>query len=363
MGIAGIPSMMTAAQVVQLNKPHELNQVETFHELRSHDLLIKTVAASLCHTDLMIIDGTLPASLPMTASHEGAGIVIATGDAVNNIKVGERVMSGLPLNLCGQCEDCLGPEDRVQYCKHTEGSIGLGMDGAFADYHVADSRTTSLIPDTVNFAEAAALACAGRTVYRAIKICGLGVGDYLAIIGAGGGLGHLGVQFAQAKGFKVIAIDARDASLELCKEIGADHVLDARDGQHRIIVEVQKITGTSGANATLNLSAHPTATQMACAVTKDHGTMIQVAGPEKTTISIFDLVFRDINIKGTMLAGSKCSAEMLEEYAKHGLKVQMETFHGLRQVPEMVLALHSGALKGKAVCVVDADRYAEDIAQ
>lgn len=348
--------------LIELSKPYELRQVKTAQTLRPYDLSIKTVAASLCHTDLLVIEGILPASLPITASHEGSGIVTAVGSAVQDFKIGDRVMSGLPLNLCGKCEDCLGPEHQMQYCKHTDGNIGLSLDGVFADYHVADSRTTCLIPDKVDIAEASALACAGRTVYRAFKSTQLKPGQYLAIVGAGGGLGHLGVQFALAQGTKVIAIDARDAAFELCKAKGAENVLDARDGQDKIAAEVRLITGTSGADATLNLSAHPTALMMACAVTRAHGTVIQVAGPDKTTVPIFDLVFRDITVKGTMIASNNSSREMLAEYAKHGLKVESNLFHGLHRVPEMVDTLRAGTLKGKAICVVDSDAYAKDCA-
>ncbi|KEF60312.1 uncharacterized protein A1O9_01872 [Exophiala aquamarina CBS 119918] len=239
---------------------------------------------------MIVIDGTLSATLPITASHEGSGFVIEVGSAVENFKAGDRAMSGVPLNPCGHCEDCRGPEDQVQYCKHTTGAIGLGVDGAFSDYHVADSRTTCLIPDNVNLAEGAALACAGCTIYCAVKTSRLVSGGFLAIVGAGGGLGHLGVQFARVRGIQAIGIDAQDAALGLCTTVGANYVIDAREGQETPVAKVQEIAGASGADATLNLSAHSTATVTSCAVTRCHGTMMQVACPQQTTISIFDLV-------------------------------------------------------------------------
>lgn len=88
---------------------------------------------------------------------------------------------------------------------------------------------------------------------------GLKAGQSIAIVGGGGGLGHLGVQFAKALGMKVIAIDARDEGLALARESGADTVVDARLGKEKVAEEVRKVTGGVGADATLNVSDHETA--------------------------------------------------------------------------------------------------------
>lgn len=316
-------------------------------------MLIKTVAASLCHSDIMAIEDRLGATLPRTSSHEGAGIVVAVGFSVQGFKEGDRVMSGLIMGPCGQCLDCIGPDDWHQYCTHSEGTMATTFDGAFADYHITDSRTSCIVPNGVDFVDAAPLACAGRTVYRAIMTSDIKPGQYLAIVGAGGGLGHLGVQFAAAKGVNVIAIDARDEALQLCQKMGAKYVVDARKDQESVVADVLAVTGGRGADATVNVSPHPTSAHLACAVTKMHGTMVQTAGVDVVAVPISQPIFRDINIKGTLLAGRQCSLEMLAEFDKHHLQVGKKLFYGLEQVPEMVEALHSGHLKGKAVCVVD----------
>lgn len=93
-------------------------------------------------------------------------------------------------------------------------------------------------------------------------------GESVAIVGAGGGLGHLGIQFAKALGLQVIAIDARDEGLELAKECGADTVVDARQEKDKAADQVRKVTGGRGAGATLNVSDHETAAAMSAAVTK-----------------------------------------------------------------------------------------------
>lgn len=87
-------------------------------------------------------------------------------------------------------------------------------------------------------------------------------------MGAGGGLGHLGVQFAKALGLNVIAVDARDEALQLAKDCGADVLVDARQSKKKIVEEVQKVTGGQGADSTLNVSGHETAAATAVAITQ-----------------------------------------------------------------------------------------------
>jgi len=215
--------------------------------------------------------------------------VVAVGAKVTDFQKGDRVMSGLARNPCGQCDDCKGPNDIHQYCRNTEGGNGVTVDGAFAEYHVADARVCCHVPDAVSFTAAAPLACAGCTIYRAIIVSEVKEGAWLALVGAGGGLGHLGIQFAKAKGINLVAIDARDEGLELCKEAGADHVLDARKGNNEVVKQVQDLTGGRGVHAAVNVSEHPTAAALACAVTRMHGIMVQVAQPDEVCIPFHEV--------------------------------------------------------------------------
>ena len=246
-----------------------------------------------------------------------------------------------------------GPNDWHQYCENCEGMIGvMKADGAFADYHVADSRTTCHVPGDVSLIGAAPLACAGCTIYRAIKVAEAKEGEWLAIVGAGGGLGHLGIQMARAEGIKVIAIDARDEALELCKSAGAEHVFDARKGKDEVVRQVKQLTG-EGADATINLSEHETAAPLACAVTKMHANMIQISQPAMVNIPFTEIIFRDVRVKGSLVAGQEQSQEMLNLVGKNGIKVETNRFYGLNEVPKMIDLAHSGKMKGKAVCIVD----------
>jgi propanol-preferring alcohol dehydrogenase len=225
----------------------------------------------------MVSAGEFSTKLPCTASHEGAGTIVSAGSSVTNFKTGDRVMCGLPKQPCGYCPDCLGPENYRQYCRNIAGHIGVTMDGAFAEYVLVDARSSAKLPDSVSFETAAPLACAGCTVWRGVLQSGLKAGEWIAFVGSGGGLGHLGIQFAKALGLNVIGIDARDEGLELSRKAGAHVVVDARKGDKVVVEEVGKVTNQMGADATVNVSDAKSAAATACAVTKMHGLMIQIA--------------------------------------------------------------------------------------
>jgi propanol-preferring alcohol dehydrogenase len=122
-----VPERMKAIQVVEFNAPYQINEVDVPKDLQPTDLLVKIAVASNCHTDSMVQAGIFGTNLPCTASHEGAGTIVAVGDAAKErgFAIGQRVMCGLPLHPCGVCVDCLGPEAYKQYCTTLEGHIGV----------------------------------------------------------------------------------------------------------------------------------------------------------------------------------------------------------------------------------------------
>lgn len=207
----------------------------------------------------MVAKGSFGTKLPCIASHEGTGTVVALGSDVLDFKQGDRVMVSPPRDRCGHCPDCLGPEGYRQYCPNISGHVGVTMNGAFAEYMVADARESAVLPDNLSFETAAPLACAGATVYRAILQTGLIQGETVGLVGAGGGLGHLGCQFAKAMGLVLVGLDARDEGLDLARKSGADVVIDARKDKSQVVQEVQKVTNGHGVDSTVNLSDHETA--------------------------------------------------------------------------------------------------------
>jgi alcohol dehydrogenase, propanol-preferring len=226
----------------------------------------------------MVADGVFGTELPCTASHEGAGTVVAMGKDVKDWKVGDRCMVALKPHLCGKCSSCTGPnaDEKRHYCPNAGKTPGVTGDGAFAEYMTADSEESSKIPDVVTFETAAPLACAGRTVYHAVAQARLKKDQWISIVGSGGGLGHLGIQFAKARGLRIVAVDASDKGIQMSKEMGANVVLDARDGKEKVVKQVMDKTG-NGCDATINLSDADPAAALAAAITRMHSHILQIA--------------------------------------------------------------------------------------
>ncbi|KAJ0382502.1 hypothetical protein COL922a_012444 [Colletotrichum nupharicola] len=340
MASATLFETMKAVQVVAYNAPYELASVPVPSALEPHDILVKVAVASYCHTDSLF----------------HAGTVVAVGAAVANFTIGDRVMCGVPLGLCGSCAECTGPERYTHYCTNQKGILGMQVDGCLAEYVRADARTSVRIPECVSLLSAAPLACAGRTAWRGV----LQAGQWLAIVGAGGGLGHLGVQMAKALGLRVIGIDARDEWLELARWSGAEVVLDARKGNAEVVAEVQTATGGVLADATVNLADAESAAGLACAVTKMHGTMHQLAQPAEVKIPFLELIVRDITVKGTLTCSRGETETMLEHIAEHGIKLENNIFHGLDNIFEALELVNSGKISGKVVIIVDEEQLKED---
>ena len=207
-------------------------------------------------------------------------------------------------------------------------------------------------------------------------------GQWLAIVGAGGGLGHLGVQFARARGLRVVGVDARDEGLELARRHGADIIADARRPKDLVVAEVRRAIASysssasasaaqddehssddhGGADATLVLSEAPGAAALGCALTRMHGRLVQIAQPELVSIPFQELVFRDIRLRGSVLCSPRESEDMMRLVAElragggTGFEVTTVPFRGLGSVVELVRFVESGRLSGKAVVVVDEDQ-------
>ena len=284
-----------------------------------------------------------------------AGIIVAMGKKVNNeYKLGDRVGALSIYHVCGQCLDCLN--DNSLYCENNNIS-GITIDGAFAEYQKADSRWLVPLPDEVSFEQGAGLMCAGATAFNAIERCALKKGEIIAIVGVGA-LGHLAVQFAKCMGLKVVAIDNRQEPLELVQKLkySPDLIIDSSttDAENALI-QIKTLQSTTqniypGVDATVVLTEPIAAYEYALAITRKHGIMIAVGvSREPLPINVMDLVFRDITIKGSVLANTECARRMVKFFAQHGIKSEIKTYSLEEAANNLLDDFHSPAMKGKLI--------------
>lgn len=185
--------------------------------------------------------------------------------------------------------------------------------------------------------------CAGVTIFGALKRCApqLGKGRTVGILGCGGGLGHLGVQFAVKMGYRVVGVGTKDEALRLAEEVGEGgaqvRIVDARKKTVEQLVEDE---GT--VDAVIILPESQEAFDYGMGMVRDHGKCVVVSFPEAGFhVSARDFVFRDITIVGSLVGSIKTLRETLEFAAEHRVRAKIKTFP-LTQLNELVEAYHRG---------------------
>ncbi|KAK4230306.1 putative alcohol dehydrogenase protein [Podospora fimiseda] len=354
-----IPSQMRAQLLTAFNTPYTLSTIPLPSFSSPHDILIRVLAASYCHTDHVISQGQLPPfplSFPHISCHEFSGEIISLPpNSLSPFKIGDRVgVPGRSFHPCGECFECLsGKEDEKGYSVYCTKALnnGISCDGGFREYAVVDSRQCTPIPEGMDAIQAATLMCAGVTIYGALKKCGLKKGQRVGIIGAGGGLGHLGVQFGEIMGLRVLGVDVADGPLKLAKKVVRDEktmivdgrVVEAKDVVTDIGKEDEKRDREDmGLDAVIILPESQKAFDYGIELLRRHGKCVVVSFPENGfNFSARDVVFRDISIVGSLVASNKVLREMIQFAADHDVKASVRTF-ALSKQNELVVEYLKG---------------------
>lgn len=283
-------------------------------------ILVKTEACGVCHTDLHAANGDWAGRpvLPFIPGHEGIGIVVAVGAGVTSVKEGERV--GVPwlYTACGHCEYCLTAWETV--CAKAEFG-GYTKNGGFAEYILADPNYVAHIPAGLAAAEAAPIICAGITTYKGIKETEVRPGEWIAISGIGG-LGHLAIQYAKAMGLQVCAIDIDDSKLAHAKRLGADVLINAKVGNP--VADMKRATDGGAHGVLITAPSLPAFTQ-GVGMTRKRGTCVLVGlPPGEFPTPLFDVVANCITIRGSFVGTRWDMAESLAFAADGKVKADIE---------------------------------------
>lgn len=318
------------------------------------EVLVNVKFSGVCHTDLHAMEGDWPLAtkLPLVGGHEGAGPVVARGSLVEDIEIGD--LAGIKW-LNGSCLAC-------SFCRQAYEPLcgkallsGYTVDGTFQQYAIAKAAHVARIPKGSNLEEIAPVLCAGITVYKGLKESGARPGEWVAIVGAGGGLGSMALQYAKAMGLQTIAIDGGAEKRESCKKLGASAYVDFAESKD-LVAEVKKATpdGT-GPHAVLLLAVSEKPFQQANEYVRPRGTVVCIGLPANAYLKapVFDTVIRMITIKGSYVGNRQDTAEALEFYARGLVKVPTKTV-GLSELQNVYGLMKEGKIVGRYV--VDTSR-------
>lgn len=245
---------MKAALLHEANKPLTIEDVN-ISKPRRNEVLIRTGASGLCHSDLHFVDGIYPFKAPAVLGHESAGVVEQVGEDVRYVKPGDHVITCLSV-FCGKCHYCLS--GHLSLCKGTgtrrsskdESRLSKeGMPvtqfanlGGFAEQMLVHENAVVKIREDMPLDRAALIGCGVTTgVGAVIRTAAIEPGTSVAVIGCGGiGLSAInGAAIAGAN--RIIAVDRLPGKLELALKFGATHTVDASAGDS--VAQVQELTG------------------------------------------------------------------------------------------------------------------------
>ncbi|EED14622.1 alcohol dehydrogenase, putative [Talaromyces stipitatus ATCC 10500] len=313
------------------------------------EVLVKIRYSGVCHTDLHALKGDWPldTKMPLVGGHEGAGVVVAKGNLVHEFEIGDH--AGLKW-LNGSCLAC-------EFCKSSDESLcpdallsGYTVDGTFQQYAIGKAAHATKIPKNVPLDAVAPVLCAGVTVYKGLKEAGVKPGQTVAIVGAGGGLGSLALQYAKAMGIRVIAIDGGEEKKAMCESLGAEAYIDFTKSKD-VVADVKAASPQGlGAHGVLLLAVAEKPFQQATEYVRPRGSVVAIGLPANAFLKapVFSTVVRMINIKGSYV-GNRLDAEEAVDFFARGLIKAPYKVVPLKELPHIFEMMEQGKIAGRYV--------------
>jgi S-(hydroxymethyl)glutathione dehydrogenase/alcohol dehydrogenase len=361
---------MKAAVLREIRTPLQIEDVQ-ISKPGPHEVLIRTVAAGVCHSDLHYIEGSYPFPLPAVLGHESAGIVEEVGSEVRSVKPGDHVITCLSA-FCGHCEHCLTGHmslcvssetrrDKKSEQRLTMASMRMNQFAnlsSFAEYMLTHEHACVAIRKDMPLDRAALIGCSVTTgIGAVIHTSNVRAGETVAVIGCGG-VGLAAINGAAIAGAgRIIAVDRIASKLNLAKVFGATDVVDASEGD--AVAQVMEMT-SGGVHHSFEAIGLKTTVEQAFAMLRRGGTA-NVIGmvPVGVNIELAGSEFlSEKRIQGSMMGSNRFPIDMprfVDFYMSGKLKLDdlISRRIKLEQVNEAMDELKTGAL-ARSVIMFDA---------
>jgi D-arabinose 1-dehydrogenase-like Zn-dependent alcohol dehydrogenase len=280
---------------------------------------VKVQACGVCHSDSLTKEGLWPGLVyPRSPGHEIMGVIDAVGEGTEPWKAGDRVGIGWHGGHCGRCESCR----RGDFVTCVRLQVpGISYDGGYSEFVSAPFEALARVPSELAPEEAAPLMCAGVTTFNALRHSGAQPGDLVAIQGIGG-LGHLGVQFANKFGFETVAIGRGEDKKSLALKLGARTYIDSKSQD-----VARELLGLGGARVILATASDGKSMGGLIDGLKIGGTLVIVgASPDPFPVSTPQLILVRKSIVGWPSGTSIDSEDALKFAAANGVRPMIEVF-------------------------------------
>jgi len=333
-------------------------------EPRAGEVLVKTSASGVCHSDLHFMEGSYPTAVPIVLGHESAGVVQKVGAGVRNVKPGDRVVIAF-VTSCGYCDNCV--QGKPYICNNTA-ALGRGdrlsLNGnpipqfanmsAFAEYQLVSANACVPVPDGVPMEVAALVGCSVMTGVGAVaNTAKIPVGSTVAVIGAGG-VGLNVIQGAALAGAsRIIAIDLLENKLAAAREFGATDVIDASNAD--AVSQVMQMTGGGVDFAFEAIGLAKTAEQCFGMIKRGGRAVVVGMIPVTQTVNVPGVGFlMEKGIIGSFYGSTRQTHDMpwlMELYRQKRLKIDelISRRYELSQINEAYTALKNGEVNRSVI--------------
>jgi D-arabinose 1-dehydrogenase-like Zn-dependent alcohol dehydrogenase len=302
---------------------------------------IKVQACGVCHSDVLTKEGAWPGiQYPRVPGHEVAGIIDELGAGVSEWKQGQRVGVGWHGGHDGTCSSCRRGD--FINCRNQK-IAGISYDGGYQQYMLAPVEALAAIPEGLSDVDAAPLLCAGITTFNALRHSGALPGDLVAVQGVGG-LGHLGIQFANKFGYRVAAIGRGSENAALAKKLGAKVYIDSK--ATNAAEELQRLGG-----AQVILATAPSSKAMSTLIDglgPNGKLMVIGAAFDPIEVTPIQLISRGRTIQGWASGTAADSEDTLRFAELTGVRPMIETYP-LEKAGEAYARMMSGDAEFRVV--------------
>ena len=308
-------------------------------QLGPEEVEIAVEYCGLCHSDLSILNNDWGLSqYPVIPGHEAVGRIVAAGDYVKGLQIGQRVGVGWSVESCMHCHECMTGSHNL--CLDVAATI-IGHHGGFADRLRAHWAWAIPLPDALDISSAGPLLCGGITVFGPLLTFGVKPTDRVGIVGIGG-LGHLAVKFANAWGCEVTAFTSSMSKTEELRGFGAHRIVSSRNSPEILSAAHSLDFLLVTVNTSLDWSA-------LLKTLKPNGRMHVVGAVlEPMPISAFDLIMKQKSVSGSPTGGPAAISAMLDFAARHNVSPQVEHFP-LAKVNDAIEHLAAGKARYRVV--------------
>ncbi|KAH6608422.1 alcohol dehydrogenase [Trichoderma cornu-damae] len=337
-----LPKTYKAMVTVEAGSPFTLQELP-LKLPGAGQVLVKVLACGVCLSDVAIINGHLGPIFPRVTGHEIIGDVVAVGDNVTRLAVGQRVggpWHGGHDRTCRQCQ-----HSRFQHCEN-QAINGVSFDGGYAEYVLLRDEAVVRVPGEAEAAEVAPLLCAGVTVFNGIRKMHVEQGGVVVVNGLGG-LGHLAVQFANKMGYEVVALSSGDDKAGFAKELGAHHYFNTKTSD--AAAEIQKL---GGADIVVQTAPSPDSVSSLVAALAPGGKLVNLCLLGPVPVDTTTLVLKGGSVHGWASGHAVDSEEAIRFAVKHNIRCMIQRYP-LAEAQKAVDDLLAGKPRFRNVLVMD----------